>query len=289
MTTLAEETTSTPKSPSEALVSLLHDQDRLRLWSLLATIIGDVVETIGGEITMGDIIYICGLMDIEPQAARTAMARLSKEGWVDNKSEGESIIYRFSSKGSSVYKATSGDTYSPPKQNTDDWHAGILPAWPQEEKDKLIEDLTAAHPIIMNNQLALWQKGKEDQISESTLAVMTRFDTLPLEWPKSLWGKVAPPPQVKLVNHLADIAEGATDNLDLDAEDALVIRVLLIHFWRRLALWHPPVVSPFNEELWPLPRLQRTLANAYQGLAEKSSTILPGTINIDKVSARFKT
>jgi phenylacetic acid degradation operon negative regulatory protein len=273
-------------SPSEALKLLLNRQDRLRLWSVIVTIIGEVAQTIGGEITINEMIDICGLMDIEPQAVRTAMSRLTREGWVDQRPEDESILYRFSNKGLSGFNAANPVVFGYPKESDLDWCVGILPVL-EEEKKALIEDLAVANPIIMNNQIALWQRKREKQISDQTLFAMTRFDTLPLEWPDSLWEDVVPSPQLKLINQLIAIVENASKT-KLVAEDALVIRVLLNHFWRRLVLWHPPIVAPFDEELWPMPKLQRILAETYHDLVEKSLPALPRPPDMAVIESRFR-
>ena len=62
------------------LVHHLHAEGRLRVWSVIVTIMGEIAQPDGGEISMAVLLEICTALDIEPQAVRTAMSRLSKDG-----------------------------------------------------------------------------------------------------------------------------------------------------------------------------------------------------------------
>ena len=97
------------KTPLELryLTRHLHKEGRLRVWSVIVTIMGEIAQPDGGEISMATLLDICGALDIEPQAVRTAMSRLSKNGLVIGKREGRIAFYRFSSKGCLLYTSPS--------------------------------------------------------------------------------------------------------------------------------------------------------------------------------------
>jgi phenylacetic acid degradation operon negative regulatory protein len=278
---------TTSSSLSGDLKLILHEQDRLRIWSVIITIMGEVVDASDGEISLDELVFMCGLMDVEQQAARIALDRLSREGWLVHKSEGNSVIYRFSTKGLEETRKAMEAVYRPPRENHVEWGIGILPAEAAEKDMRvMMDDLARVHPIIMNGQVVLWEKQREDQIEERTLKSLTRFCKLPREWPESLWHKVVPSPQVELVNQMDEIVTAAGQG-NISAEEALIIRILLTHFWRRLVLWHPPILSPFDETLWPLPKLHRTIANNYHQLCEKSDAALSRDPDLVMRGGRF--
>ena len=98
----------------------LHKEGRLRVWSVIVTIMGEIAQPDGGEISMATLLDICGALDIEPQAVRTAMSRLSKNGLVIGKREGRIAFYRFSAMGLADYKDAAEVIYAAPKQ-IHDW------------------------------------------------------------------------------------------------------------------------------------------------------------------------
>jgi phenylacetic acid degradation operon negative regulatory protein len=278
---------TTSSSLSDDLKLILHEQERLRLWSVIITIMGEVVDASDGEIALDELIFMGRLLDVEPQAVRKALLRLTEQSWMDYTSGGESDIYRFTERGLEQTRHAMQAVYRPPRESHMNWGLGILPEGEEgAEIEKLVRAMSRAHPIIMNKQVALWEKERETGIEEQALGALTRFDELPQKWPQDLWNDVLPRPQVKLVNQLNDIVEFAGKS-DISAEDALVVRVLLIHFWRRLVLLHPPILSPFDEALWPLPRLHRTIAGNYHQLCEKSDAALSRAPDMAARGERF--
>ncbi|MGB2497906.1 MAG: hypothetical protein ACPH9Y_06020, partial [Planktomarina sp.] len=62
-------------APLAQLIEHLHAQGRLRVWSVIVTILGELAEPEGGEISMSALLELCAALEIEPQAVRTAMSR----------------------------------------------------------------------------------------------------------------------------------------------------------------------------------------------------------------------
>ena len=86
-------------APLAQLIEHLHAQGRLRVWSVIVTILGELAEPEGGEISMSALLELCAALEIEPPAVRTAMSRLSKDGFVSGRRLGRQAFYRFSSAG----------------------------------------------------------------------------------------------------------------------------------------------------------------------------------------------
>ena len=60
-------------APLAQLIHHLHAQGRLRVWSVIVTILGELGEPEGGELSMSALLELCAALEIEPQAVRTAM------------------------------------------------------------------------------------------------------------------------------------------------------------------------------------------------------------------------
>ena len=95
-------------APLAQLSHHLHAQGRLRVWSVIVTILGELAEPEGGEISMSALLELCAALEIEPQAVRTAMSRLSKDGLVSGRRLGRQAFYRFSSAGLEQYHRPRG-------------------------------------------------------------------------------------------------------------------------------------------------------------------------------------
>lgn len=274
-------------SVSNDLKLLLHEQGRLRVWSIIVTIMGDVVETTGGEISIAELIDICKLLDIEPQAVRTAMSRLGKEGWVDRIPDGRSAYYRFSDKRRDEFNEATQYIYANPDIANIDWNFGIMPPLNLIEKQMLLDEMTSAHPITVNNQIITWRKDLSGNIPKKINDLLTIFQTKPIQWGEKCIEQISPSPQQNLISALLQILNSLDPEV-IEAQDALIVRVLMIHFWRRLVLRHPVVNSPFNEEVWPLPKLHKLVAKTYALISPKSEAALSRPVNEQMRNARFQ-
>ncbi len=68
---------------------------------------------------MSALLELCAALEIEPQAVRTAMSRLSKEGLVAGRRAGRQAFYRFSSTGLEQYhKGGAVDLRGPARHST---------------------------------------------------------------------------------------------------------------------------------------------------------------------------
>lgn len=71
----------------------------LRAKSLVATLFGDVIESFGGRIWLGDLIELVHLFGVNERLLRTAIYRLADEGWVSKTRQGRRSIYELSRDG----------------------------------------------------------------------------------------------------------------------------------------------------------------------------------------------
>ena len=94
------ETHPVPLSPAIAsFVRKFHAHKPTRIWSLIVTLYGDAVVPRGGSLWIGSLIDIMALFDIDAGHVRTAISRLSSDGWLSRVKRGRASYYRLSKRG----------------------------------------------------------------------------------------------------------------------------------------------------------------------------------------------
>lgn len=86
-----------PKTVSAATAALLddfHEQRRVRAWSLIITLYGDAIVPRGGRLWLGSLTEIMALFRIDAGHVRTAMSRLTADGWLERERVGRNSYYR---------------------------------------------------------------------------------------------------------------------------------------------------------------------------------------------------
>ena len=78
----------------EYLQKLNQSGTRIRVWSLVVTIFGDAIEPRGGVFRLGALQQITERIGIESNALRTAMSRLASDGWLERQRIGRASFYR---------------------------------------------------------------------------------------------------------------------------------------------------------------------------------------------------
>ena len=238
----------------------LHAQGRLRVWSVIVTILGEIAQPEGGKISMASLLEICAALNIEPQAVRTAMSRLSKDGLVAGKREGRTAHYQFSPQGLAEYCRAATVIYAAPKSLVD-W----VFAFAAEGADaaELQKTFASNPPLVLGGRCYVWPAGSMSQVLAHSDADFMVFDCQPLAL--SNWAKasVLPALNAKTCQRIGTCCQDLRDG-EMTPDQARVARVLLIHFWRRLVLRYPTVQAPIPD--WPLGQVQRDIAGLYPKL-----------------------
>jgi phenylacetic acid degradation operon negative regulatory protein len=81
-----------------ALLDRFHSLKPVRAWSLIITLYGDAVVPRGGRLWLGSLTEIMDLFGIDAGHVRTAMSRLTTDGWLERRRIGRNSYYRLSSR-----------------------------------------------------------------------------------------------------------------------------------------------------------------------------------------------
>lgn len=222
--------------PLKPLIDALHAQSRLRVWSLVITVFGDLVQHRGGEVSTGRLGTLMSRIGIEGGTLRTALSRLGRDGWVDRARSGRTSLYMLSAQGSDRFAPATSLIYAPP-------HTGPVSLYVTLQSGGLDVLLRPAGRLPEAADCVV--TGHLDHVSA---AYRARFLSAEM---RSALAALA-----------ADIASVTAADLS-EPLDAAAARVLLIHRWRRLILRHPEPLPALLPPDAPLPDPRAAVAQAY--------------------------
>jgi phenylacetic acid degradation operon negative regulatory protein len=264
------------RPPVLGLLDELHAARPVRAWSLIVTLYGDAIVPRGGSLWLGSLTEIMALFRIDAGHVRTAMSRLTADGWLTRARIGRNSYYRLSRQAKTSFAAATRRIYF-------------------------------AHepPFDGRLRIALLGPGVDDRSAVRPALAAAGFAALS---PTAYVGVVDPPaqlagtPGVFVLRAAADdsrkVAEAAWRNRALDVEyraflerfdsvsralatdepldgaDALVVRTLLIHHFRRVVLRDPGLPTVLLPLDWPGTQARALAARLYRRLVPASEAWL---------------
>ena len=220
-----------------------------RTASLIVTVWGDAVVPRGGSLWLGTLQAILDRFGCNEGQVRTAMSRLTEEGWLLRTRQGRLSFYRLGPRGEASFGAAARRIYGPPR-------AG-LPPW-----DGAFRLVLSADPAVRE---ALAPQGFVPLAPGLLAGTEGAPEALPAAAPVLLARPRSPAEAAALATRawtaLPAVAEGyrrfaaAFGPLAAapgpPAEEALPLRLLLVHEWRRVALRDPALPPALLPPGWP--------------------------------------
>lgn len=111
----------------DAIIAALRGEERLRVWSVIITVFGDAIVPRGDRISLQALQEILARLGIEPGAVRTALSRLASEGWVIREREGRRSFYSLDSGGRRAFDIATQRIYAPGPPQWDGRWTVIVP------------------------------------------------------------------------------------------------------------------------------------------------------------------
>jgi len=237
--------------PLAAQITALHNQGRLRVWSMVITVFGDLVQHRGGQISTARLSAILGRVGVEQGALRTALSRLGRDGWVISERIGRTSHYRLSAQGLARFASATTRIYASPRSEpVRRWAIALRPGASGRQEATLspADEVCEAADCLVTGAL--------QQISDAYRASLLSAE------------------------HRGALAALATDisalgTVEVRAPlDAAAARVLLIHRWRRIVLRFPEIQRELMPANTPLADPRRAVADAYCQLSEATEAWL---------------
>ncbi|WP_136637512.1 PaaX family transcriptional regulator C-terminal domain-containing protein [Pseudooceanicola onchidii] len=227
--------------------------------AFIVTLYGDVVAPRGGELWMGNIIEVCEGVGIGESRVRTAVSRLVTGGQLVGVKEGRRSYYRLSPSAEREFQRAARLIYAPPRaEPLRGWHMVILPVG--EDRDPLLARLAALRFGLALPHLAIRPDRGEPlpDLGAPHFRATTEDDLTALA--AQAWD--LPALHDEMTRFLS-----AFDGLGADGPEALGLRLLLVHAFRRIALRDPALPLGILPEGWPAPDARALFARLYLALS----------------------
>jgi phenylacetic acid degradation operon negative regulatory protein len=246
---------------------------KIRVWSLVVTIFGDVIEPRGGVFRLGALQQITEHIGIESNALRTAMSRLASDGWLERQRIGRASYYKPSPLATREIALASKVIYRffPPNWNGN-WIFALatnIAGFDGETKVKLHNTGFAFHSRKLAIAPDMGNGYLSGDIREITFFQASSRDATDILASVNFHHDCASLYR-EFTNSVSDLLENLKNQREIDGLDALLLRSLLVHQWRRIVLrdvhW-PRELRPCD---WPGFNAQSMIAELYPRLLDPS-------------------
>lgn len=218
-------TSNTVTTTRDTTVQTLIDFAPIKVWSMVVTIMGDLCRAPGDALSGQVLGRLLEEMGVTNQTLRVALHRLKRDGWIDAERQGRGSLYRLTDVGRARTEDVRPIIYAsaPPTPRPIYLVLGD-PTHPAAQFDTTLPD----EAITLAPRMALSPVNVPESFTEP-------LDTRPL--PDWMITQIAPEDLLqdyrRLAALLAELHRAPDDPLD-----AITLRLLAFHHWRRLRLRH---------------------------------------------------
>jgi phenylacetic acid degradation operon negative regulatory protein len=228
---------------------------------LIVTIYGDIVEPRGGVLWMGNLISLCSGFGVNESLVRTAVSRLVSKDQLSGQREGRRSFYGLTPSASAEYHSAA-DLFFGPTDGECDWL--IVHSSHQREQT----ELTANGFALLGGEMFIGADRPDRPLPETSFRsaavshdggklrelVYSAFD---LEALSIDYADVSQRME-KMKRTVSDIS---------DEQDALLLRLALVHSYRNIRLRDPRLPASTLPDGWPGIEAQRLFADVYGQLS----------------------
>ncbi|AGO55858.1 phenylacetic acid degradation operon negative regulatory protein PaaX [Serratia plymuthica] len=250
--------------------------------SLIISLYGDALSHRGGEVWLGSLSALLEALGFGDRFVRTSVFRLQKEGWLAVEKIGRRSFYRVTDQGMRQFRHAESKIYlSEPPAWDGKWDLLLLESAEKSERARLKKELGwLGFGQIANNLMAAPTHAQTDvtallgELNASEQVIYFRAD-YPYNRSEPILQQL-----VATCWSLADVAAGYHEfivsfrplmQLLREADDALLtpqrcfqIKLLLIHFFRRVALKDPLLPDALLPAQWEGQIARNLCINIYQ-------------------------
>ncbi len=244
-----------------------------RTWSVVITVFGDAVVPRGGAISLATLTEIFQAMGVAEGAVRTAMSRLSADGWLERTRLGRNSYYRLAGKGEATFAEAAARIYAVPMAEAHaprfrlvlaergDARAALQQAgFGQAQPGLWVGPEALAVPPEAADAVALLA----DAVGEGGRRLAAQ------SWPLEALAEA----YRHFIAAFTPLDRWLAEGHALKGVDALVARVLLIHEYRRAVLRHPLLPPALLPDDWAGEAARTLCARLYRALLPPSEAWL---------------
>ena len=257
------------------LLDQFHAKRPMRAWSLIITLYGDAIVPRGGSLWLGSLSEIMALFRVDAGHVRTAMSRLTADGWLARVKVGRNSYYRLTRREEGSFTAATQRIYFADEPGFDGRlrlallgpgaGASVRPALERAG----FAALTPTSFVAFSDPRARLPK------IDGLFLLHAEADAAARALAAAAW-KLEP-----IAQHYRDFIDRFTP-LDsalgkrtrVEGADALVARVLLIHEFRRIVLRDPGLPAALLPADWPGAAARQLAGRLYRKLVADSESYL---------------
>jgi phenylacetic acid degradation operon negative regulatory protein len=250
------------------LVTCLSGDRPPRVWSLLITVFGELAQKDGARISGALLRHLSDLIGFKPEAARVALHRLRKDGWIESRRQGRNSDYFLTDRGRRQSAEASPRIYAERPLADRVWLVVQEPGTGPTEQEVGGAWLT---PNLFLSSRPVPDAG-------AFVAPVEDAARLP-DWMRlKLCDPLVAELARKLTVALAEVAAQG-DALDrLGPCERTALRVLIVHDWRRIALKSPVLPDDVFPADWPVPRCREMVVAALRRLPRQDLETLEASL-----------
>jgi len=248
-----------------------------RTGSIIITVFGDAIVPRGGSVALGTLLEFFAAIDVDSSVVRTAMSRLTADGWFEREKVGRNSFYRLVQRERLTFDIATRHIYGPPASD-----------WTGRFELLLISnggDRDAAREALKNAGFGtplpgVWVAPSGVPIPEEAkgairLEVSAEDDSgrrlLSESWPLERTAEAYRRFMKSFEPLRAWVARDKLSDID-----AFTARILLIHHYRRVVLRDPLLPMALLPRDWPGRAARQLCGEIYRGLLPVSEQWLDG-------------
>lgn len=285
-------------SPTEKRIQRFIQKERVQAGSLIVSLFGDAVYPRGGSVWLGCLIRLLAPLQVNERLIRTAIYRLVKDDWLQTHTHGRRTNYALSPSGISRIAAASRHIYADRSPEWDGQWRLLMLSSEITAKDKsqlqkalrwqgfgMWQNLAFVHPgadlplafeLLQREGLGHLQKAVWPLVASGLPLKGHLSDS---EVVSQTWGlnELAKSYQQFVTTYRPLVLEWqnrAFSDTDHQKEHAFLLRLLLIHDYRRLLLRDPLLPVDLLPSNWPGEAARDTCRQLYECLRQPSETYL---------------
>ncbi len=275
---------------AEPVAALARKLD-LKANSLIITIFGDAVLPRGGSIWLGSLITLADHFGIGERLVRTGVYRLSQDGWLESAAKGRKSYYTITDSGLGRFEAAQQRIYAAaPHAWDNNWSlVQILPSMSQTDRQALRRELgwlglgqisptLLAHPsadsavirriveaMKLTDHVFVFRAAMEDYIDTARVR-----DVAAEAWSLDALNE----DYALFVRIFSEMAQRVEKNPGFSPLTCLILRILLIHDYRRILLKDPQLPDELLDGNWNGRDARALSARIYRAIAEPAEQAL---------------
>lgn len=253
----------------EGLLDAFHARAPIRAGSLIVTVFGDAVAPRGGRIALASLTEILAAFRVSESLTRTALSRLVAEGWLERWKTGRTSHYRLSARGREAFAQAARHIYDRPDPAWDGAFAlALLDPAAAAERAPLRAALEARGFGALTPDLLLAPRASETPSG----AVLLRASPRDPDEARRLAARAWPLAEIGTRYAAFTEAFGSVDaalraGARVEGLAALVVRVLLVHAYRRIVLRDPGLPDALLPRPWLGSAARELCARVYRAVA----------------------